>query len=228
VLTITTFVMSMFFGAAIILTLVWLQAAGLGVLNWSEVDSFWAVVAAVLVLDLSTYACHVALHKVPAWWRFHRVHHCDPAVDVTTSFRQHPGESVIRYAFLAVTAVAIGASPVAFGVYRTLSAFTALAEHANLRVPPWLDDALSLVTTWPTFHKVHHSRARHETDSNYGNIFSFWDRLFFTFTPARRGREVDYGLDGLDDVRNQTVAGLLTLPFRGEAIRADADPRRRA
>jgi sterol desaturase/sphingolipid hydroxylase (fatty acid hydroxylase superfamily) len=228
VLTIATFVMSMFFGAAIILALIALQAAGLGLLNWYAIDPFWAIVAAVLVLDLSTYACHVALHKVPGWWRFHRVHHCDPAVDVTTSFRQHPGESVIRYVFLAASAVAIGASPVAFGIYRTLSALTALAEHASLRVPPWLDDALSLVTTWPTFHKVHHSRAHHETDSNYANIFSFWDRLFFTFTPARQGREVTYGLDGLDDPSNQTIAGLLTLPFRGKAIRSDADDRRRA
>jgi sterol desaturase/sphingolipid hydroxylase (fatty acid hydroxylase superfamily) len=228
VLTITTFVMSMFFGAAIILALVALQSASLGLLNWYAIDPFWAIVAAVLVLDLSTYACHVALHKVPGWWRFHRVHHCDPAVDVTTSFRQHPGESVIRYVFLAATAAVVGASPVAFGVYRTLSALTALAEHANLRVPPWLDDALSLVTTWPTFHKVHHSRAQHETDSNYANIFSVWDRLFFTFTPARRGRGVDYGLEGLDDPSNQTVAGLLTLPFRGAAIRSDGDARHRA
>ncbi len=72
------------------------------------------------------------------------------------------------------------------------------------------------------------SRAQHETDSNYANIFSFWDRLFSTFTPARQGREVTYGLDGLDDPSNQTVAGLLTLPFRGEAIRSDTDDRRRA
>lgn len=228
VLTTTTFVMSMFFGAAIILALVQLQGASFGLLNWFAGDGFWGIVAAVLVLDLSTYACHVALHKVPAWWRYHRVHHSDPAVDVTTALRQHPGESVIRYVFLAATAVALGASPVAFAVYRTLSALSALLEHANVRVPLWLDDVLSLVTTWPTFHKVHHSRAPHETDSNYGNIFSFWDRLFSTLTPAARGRDVCYGLDGLDDARNQTVGGLLTLPFRGEAIRDDVEARRRA
>jgi sterol desaturase/sphingolipid hydroxylase (fatty acid hydroxylase superfamily) len=221
VLTATTFAMGLFFGAMIIVTLAWLQRAGMGVLNWYPIDGFWAIAVGVVVLDFSTYACHVMLHKVPGWWRYHRVHHSDLAVDVTTAFRQHPGESVIRYVFLAATACAIGASPVAFGIYRTLSALTALGEHANVRVPAWLDDVLSPVTTWPSFHKVHHSRAAHETDTNYGNIFSFWDRLFFTFTPARCGRDVDYGLDGFDDAEDQSVLGVLSLPFRRDAIRAD-------
>lgn len=227
-LTSLTFTMSMVFGAAITLTLAWAEAKGLGLLNWYRIEPLWAAVIAVLALDLATYACHVALHKVPAWWRYHRVHHSDPAVDVTTSFRQHPGEGVIRYAFLAVAAIAIGASPVAFGIYRTLSALIALAEHANARMPVWLDDLLSLVTTWPTFHKVHHSRAAHETDSNYGNIFSFWDRLFFTFTPARRGRDVAYGLDGYDDAEVQTTLGLLKLPFAVESSRDDTEGPHRA
>jgi sterol desaturase/sphingolipid hydroxylase (fatty acid hydroxylase superfamily) len=220
-LTVVTFTMSLLFGAAIIVALAWLQRAGLGFLNWYPVDSGWGIAAAILVLDFSTYVCHVALHKVPAWWRFHRVHHSDPAVDVTTSFRQHPGEGLIRYTFLAIPAFALGASPAAFGLYRSLSVLTALLEHANVRVPRWLDEALSLVTTWPTFHKVHHSRAAHETDSNYGNIFSFWDRLFFTATPVRRGREVDYGLDDFDDVRDHTAWGLLVMPFRRRTIRPD-------
>jgi sterol desaturase/sphingolipid hydroxylase (fatty acid hydroxylase superfamily) len=221
VLTAMTFAMGLFFGAAIIVTLAGLQQASIGVLNWYPIDGFWAIAAGLLVLDFSTYVCHVTLHKVPSWWRYHRVHHSDSAVDVTSAFRQHPGESVIRYVFLAATACAIGASPVTFGIYRTLSALTALAEHANVRVPAWLDDVLSLVTTWPTFHKVHHSRAAHETDTNYGNIFSFWDRLFFTYIPARRGRDVEYGLDGFDDADDQSVLGVLSLPFRRDAIRAD-------
>ena len=78
----------------------------------------------------------------------------------------------------------------------------------------WLDDLLVLVTTWPNMHKVHHSRTPEETDTNYGNIFSFWDRLFSTFTSSRQGTSVNYGLDGFDDMKTQTTKGLLALLFR--------------
>jgi sterol desaturase/sphingolipid hydroxylase (fatty acid hydroxylase superfamily) len=142
------------------------------------------------------------------------VHHCDPVVDVTTTIRQHPGEGIIRYAFMAVFAIGIGAGPAAFAVYRAWSAINGLLEHANIRVPAWLDELLSLVTTWPGVHKVHHSRLPEETDSNYGNIFSFWDRLFRTFTPASRGADVQHGIEGFDDAPTQTIRGLLWLPFR--------------
>lgn len=217
VLTLVTFGFGMFFGAAILMLLAWQQASGLGILNAYAVQPIWGLIAGVLVLDFATYVCHVAMHKVPGWWAFHRVHHSDFAVDVTTTFRQHPGETFIRYGFLVAAGTVFGVSPVAFVVYRTLSAVTALVEHANVRVPAWVDDVLSLAVTWPTLHKVHHSRDARETDTNYGNIFSIWDRLFLTFTPARRGREVVYGLDGFDDARDHTVAGLLALPFRRDA-----------
>lgn len=221
VLTIVTFAFGLFFGAATLLLLAWQQASGFGLFNAYAVAPLWVLIVGVLVLDLATYLCHVALHKVPAWWAFHRVHHSDFAVDVTTTFRQHPGETFIRYAFLVAAGAAFGFSPVAFVIYRTLSALTALAEHANVRVPARVDDVLSLIVTWPTLHKVHHSRDARETDTNYGNIFSIWDRLFFTFTPAARGREVVYGLDGFDEARDHTVVGLLALPFRRESREAE-------
>jgi sterol desaturase/sphingolipid hydroxylase (fatty acid hydroxylase superfamily) len=170
-----------------------------------------------LALDFSFYAAHVSWHKIPALWRFHAVHHSDPAVDVTTTVRQHPVEGLLRYAALAAMAIAIGPSPVAFAVYRAASALNALLEHANLRAPRRLDSLLSLVTTWPHLHKVHHSRNPEQTDTNYGNLFSFWDRLFGTFTPSHLGRQIAYGLDGTDDPALQTTAGLLALPFRGLA-----------
>ncbi len=153
------------------------------------------LLVAVLALDLSAYAAHVAMHRIPVLWRFHRVHHADRAVDVTTSLRQHPGESLIRFSFQAATAVAIGVSPAAYAVYRTASAFMALFEHANIRLPLWLDGGLSLAITSPNLHKIHHSRELPFSGTNYGNIFSLWDRLARTFTPARFGTAIDYGLD---------------------------------
>ena len=215
-LTFLTFATNAVFNVALVLALAWLQASGLGLLQLFSPRPLLEVGIVLLVLDFSFYVAHVAMHTVPSFWRFHRVHHSDPALDVTTTIRQHPGESVLRYAFLAVFACALGASPGAFAVYRAASALNGLFEHANLRMPLWLDRLLALVTTWPNLHKIHHSRATAQTDTNYSNLFSIWDRLFSTFTPSREAAHVVYGLAGLDDPATQTTAGLLALPFRDQ------------
>jgi sterol desaturase/sphingolipid hydroxylase (fatty acid hydroxylase superfamily) len=202
------------FNVAIVLALVRLESAGGGLLTWLALPPTGTTVLAVLALDLAFYAAHVAMHRVPALWRLHRVHHCDAMVDVTTSIRQHPGETAVRYAFLAAGALAVGASPGAYAIHRSASVLFALLEHANLRLPPRVDDMLAWIVTWPTFHKVHHARDPRLTDTNYGNLVSWWDRLFGTFTPASHGAEVTYGLDDFDDARTQSTAGLLALPFR--------------
>jgi sterol desaturase/sphingolipid hydroxylase (fatty acid hydroxylase superfamily) len=213
-LTLVTFATNALWSGLLVLGLAAAEARGLGVLHALALPGWASALVALLVLDLSFYVAHVAMHRVPAFWRFHRIHHADPTVDVTTTIRQHPGEGVIRYAFTSAFALALGASPAEFLLYRSAVAFTALLEHANLRVPRRLDDLLALVFTFPTVHKVHHSRERRLTDSNFGNLVSWWDRAFGTFTPAREGRSVEYGLDGLDDPATQSTAGLLALPFR--------------
>jgi sterol desaturase/sphingolipid hydroxylase (fatty acid hydroxylase superfamily) len=214
-LTAITFATNIFLNGALMVLLAWLEARGLGILRWMSLGALPAAILAVLALDFSFYVAHVAMHKVPAFWRAHRVHHSDPVVDVTTTIRQHPLEGVIRYGFMALFASVFGVSLGAFVVYRAWSALNGLLEHANIKVPRWLDQALALVTTWPNMHKVHHSRALRETDSNYGNIFSWFDRLFSTYTPSWRGEAVvDCGLDGFDDPRSQRLGALLSLPFR--------------
>jgi len=201
-----------------VMTLTWLRTIDFDLLPLLVPGGWMTAVIAVLALDFSFYLAHVAMHELPAFWRFHRVHHSDPAVDVTTTLRQHPGEGVIRYVFLAAFAIALGTSPGAFAVYRLGSAFSGLLEHANIRVPRRLDRLLSLVFTFPNLHKIHHSRDARYTDTNYGNIVSLWDRLFFTFTPSRFGTKIFYGLDGFDDPAQQTTAGLLVLPFRDDEV----------
>lgn len=209
-----TFATGLIFNTALVVVLSIAQRAGFGPLHAFEWPAGAAIVVAVAVLDFSTYLAHVSMHHVPAFWRFHRVHHADPAVDVTTTLRQHPGESVIRFAFLAAFAIASGASPVAFGLYRLASLGIGLVEHANVRLPLGLDTAIALAVTSPNMHKVHHSREPIETDSNYGNILTLFDRLFGTFTPPTRGVEVNCGLAGFDDDETQRVGALLRLPFR--------------
>lgn len=216
-LTALTFATNLVFTSAIVLALAWAARHGVGLLNRFALPAGAQLLTAVLVLDLSFYVAHVAMHEVAWLWRFHRVHHSDPAVDVTTTIRQHPGETVIRYVAIAAFALPLGASPGAFAIYQLLAALSGLLEHANIRLPARLNERLALVFTWADMHKVHHARAAAFTNTNYGNLVSFWDRLFGTFTPARHGRAVVYGLDGLDDAVTQTTSGLLRLPFRDVA-----------
>jgi sterol desaturase/sphingolipid hydroxylase (fatty acid hydroxylase superfamily) len=225
-LTLLAIATSAILNTGLLLALGGLRARGFGVLQGAALPPLLLGAIAVVVLDFSFYVAHVSMHKVPLFWRFHRVHHSDPAVDVTTTIRQHPGESVIRYAFLSAFAAALGAPPAAFAVYRAGSALNGLLEHASLRAPAWLDALLSRVTTWPHFHKVHHSRRPEETDTNYGNLFSVFDRLFRTSTPSARGANVAYGLEGFDDAAAQTTRGLLAMPFVSQPFARGGRPRR--
>jgi sterol desaturase/sphingolipid hydroxylase (fatty acid hydroxylase superfamily) len=213
-LTLITLSTSALFNSLLVAALIDLEAKDFGLLRLLALSPVAHTVAVLLILDLSFYFAHVAMHKVPVFWRFHAVHHSDPAVDVTTTVRQHPVEAVIRYVFMAAFAIAIGAGPVAFAVYRITSALNALPEHANVQVPVWLDRLLASFTTWPNVHKLHHSRSAQETDTNYGNLFSFWDRIFRTFTAPKPGEYVRYGLDGFDESAKQTTLALLVDPFR--------------
>src|SRR5688572_9230276 len=167
------------------------------------------VVAGIAALDLAAYTAHVLMHKSAFAWRFHRVHHSEAEVDVTTAFRQHPGETLWRVAWQLLPVIVLG---LPFGVvvlYLTLSTLNAQLEHANLRVPERVDRILRWLFVTPNMHKVHHSRLQRETDSNYSNIFSIWDRVFGTYTRKADLRSLRYGLDGFDQLSRQTFRGLL-------------------
>ena len=166
------------------------------------------VVVGIVALDLSAYVAHVLLHKSALAWRFHRVHHSDEQVDVTTAFRQHPGETLWRVAW-QLPAILILQLP--FGVvvlYLTLSSLNAQLEHADVSLPA--ERWLRILFVTPGMHKVHHSCVQQETDSNYANLFSVWDRLFRTYNVPRGS--LRYGLDDVPDPR--TIRALLARPLR--------------
>ena len=159
------------------------------------------------------YLVHFLHHRFSWLWQLHSVHHSDDLVDVTTTFRQHPGESVIRIAFHLSGMLVLGIPVWILLIYLTLSTIHAQLEHANIRLPDKADRLLQLVFVTPNMHKVHHSRYQHETDSNYSNIFSIWDRLFKTFKARDDYESIDYGLDYLDKGRHFSFLELIKLPF---------------
>jgi sterol desaturase/sphingolipid hydroxylase (fatty acid hydroxylase superfamily) len=182
-----------------------------GLLFLLQLPAWTNVVIGIAALDLFAYVAHVLLHKMPFAWRFHRVHHSDEAVDVTTAFRQHPGETVWRVLWQLPAIVLFGLPLWIVAVYLTVSAANAQLEHANLRLSETVDRWLRLLFVTPNMHKVHHSRLQPETDSNYANIFSVWDRVFGTYTPHVDFRKLRYGLDELQD--RATFLRLLRMPF---------------
>jgi sterol desaturase/sphingolipid hydroxylase (fatty acid hydroxylase superfamily) len=188
--------------------------SGSGLLSTSGLPSWVSLLVAVVILDGLAYLAHVLMHKLSPAWRFHRVHHSDVHIDVTTAFRQHPLETVWRYSFQLAGALMLGTSSRSVAVYLALSALNAQLEHADVSLAWRLDRALRVVLATPAMHRVHHSRALPETDTNYSNIFSFWDRLFGTYRAPLQGERIAFGLDGCDAPERQRAAGLPGLPFQ--------------
>lgn len=186
----------------------WAQRHHIGVLNLLD-GSWWfvVVIATIAVLSLADYARHWLCHKMPWLWRIHRVHHFDTAVDVSTGLRHHPLEVVIALSVDVPVAVLFGAAPWVAFMYAAADAFFALLAHANVRLPAGLDRILGAILVTPRIHAVHHSARPIETDSNYGSVFSIWDRLFGTFCVLRRG-DADAMQFGLAELRDRRAADL--------------------
>lgn len=191
------------------------QALGWGLFNRLGWAAWVEVVLAVLILDLAIWAQHLITHKVPLFWRFHRVHHADRDMDVTTGFRFHPVEILASMGLKVGLVYLLGPSALAVLVFEILLSGTALFNHANLAVPKGLDRALRLVLVTPDMHRVHHSVRREEHDSNYGFCLSVWDRIFRTHVPEpTAGHEaMDVGLEWQDE-RPARLGWVLGLPFR--------------
>jgi len=187
---------------------------GVGLFFLFGLSTWTQAVFGVVALDLFAYFAHVLLHKSWLGWQFHRVHHSENEVDVTTAFRQHPGETIWRILWNALAVAVFGLPMWVVLVSLVISTLNAQLEHANIRYPETLDRALRLLVVTPDMHKVHHSREQIETDTNYSNIFPFWDRIFGTYTSTIDFGQLRYGLDGFDARHKQTLLALLRLPFR--------------
>jgi sterol desaturase/sphingolipid hydroxylase (fatty acid hydroxylase superfamily) len=172
----------------------------------------------LLLLDLiGAYFAHWVQHRIPVLWRFHLIHHTDTHVDTTTANRHHPGESLIRFV-CTILAVLIAGTPMwLVFLYQSLSVVFSQFNHANIQLPKKLDTFISYFFVSPAMHKVHHHYVLPYTDTNYGNIFSIWDRLFGTFERLSNA-EIKYGVDTHQGIeQHSTIKKMLKIPFEKKA-----------
>ncbi|WP_343304738.1 sterol desaturase family protein [Chitinophaga niabensis] len=212
--TLTTAAVNLGFAFLIVKASEWTSAERFGVLYLVNLPAWLHAILALLLLDfIGAYLVHLVQHKIAWMWHFHKIHHTDTAIDATTALRHHPIESVFRVVALFVAIVVAGVPIWMVMLYQTISAFMSQFNHANIYLPHWLDKGLSWIIVSPDMHKVHHSRHQPETDSNYANIFSIWDRLFGTFVTVKDTTSISYGLDEYQDARYQQIGPLLKTPW---------------
>lgn len=161
------------------------------VFGWSGVV---AGIVAFVILDFAVWLQHLASHKIPVFWRIHRMHHADAEVDVTTALRFHPVEILLSFVWKGAVIVALGGPVEAVLLFEIVLNGAAVFNHANAALPRWLDRVLRLVVVTPDMHRVHHSVRPEETDSNYGFNLSIWDRLFGTYVPQPKAGHTDMEL----------------------------------
>jgi len=194
----------------------YVTAIGFGVLQWISMPLWLQCIVGVMLLDFfGAYLIHWIEHKLKLLWKFHLVHHTDATVDVTTGLRHHPGEAVFRMLFTILGVIVAGAPIWIVFLYQSISALFAHITHANIQMPKNIDRTLSYVFITPLMHKVHHHYTQPLTDTNYGNIFAIWDRLFGTFAEVEDIKELRYGIDThMDPEENDRLGNLLKIPFQ--------------
>ena len=166
-----------------------------------------------LVMDLVEYIYHACAHKVPWLWNFHKVHHTDRMMDVSTTLREHPAETLLRNFFLIGVVFVCGAS---FGVLmlrQTVQTFSNILQHTSFKLPAHLDKILGWLFITPNLHHIHHHYKQPFTNKNYGDVFSFWDRLFGSFVRIAP-ETVIIGLDTHMDQTDTDFIGVIAMPFK--------------
>lgn len=211
-----TVVLSLLFGTATVGVAVWAANQNVGLLHLLTVPWPWRLLVAILLLDAWLYVWHRMNHRIPLLWRFHRMHHADREMDVTTATRFHLGEHLMAATLRLGLIPLFGVTALEILVYETLVVAVTMFHHSNISLGRY-DRPLRWLVVTPRMHQIHHSRLRRETDSNYAVLFTLWDRLARTYRMLADGEVVALGLEEFDDDRWQSVIGMLKTPLANTA-----------
>ena len=207
--------MNFFFAFLLVFAADWSNENSFGIIHLVNSSTLVSIILGLLVLDLiGAYLPHLVQHKVKLLWYIHIVHHTDHKVDTTTANRHHPFESVVRFLFTFIGIFVSGAPIGLVLMYQSISVIASQFNHANIQISNKVDKLLSYIIVSPNMHKVHHHFELPYTDSNYGNIFSIWDRIFGTYLDLDREKLI-YGVDVFpDEKKNSRINSLLMQPFQ--------------
>lgn len=206
------FIMNFVLATLVIKILDWASSERIGLFNLISVPFYLQVIVGVLCIDFVNYWAHRLNHTWGILWRLHRVHHSDTTMDSSTTYRFHPLDALLDN--LATVAAAF-----IFGLDGTILVFWLIVympllvlHHTDFIIPKWFDKSFGRVIVSPNFHKIHHHQQQVFTDSNYGLLFIFWDKLFNTYKELPV-EEIKYGLEEFDKPERQTFWYLLKSPF---------------
>ena len=184
-----------------------------GLLNLFSIHPILKIILGIVILDCGDYFYHRLSHKTNLIWRFHKIHHSDMEMDSTTTYRFHPFDNIGVTISEMTTAAIFGYGVDTVLVYFTIYIPLLFIQHTNLKFPNWFEKPFERVFATANFHRVHHSYPQQYTDSNYGALFSFWDRLFGTYQKAD-SMQYQFGLEDTKDNKYQTLWHLISGPFR--------------
>jgi len=193
------------------------QSNQLGVWNNISVDLWISIPISILLFDCLIYWQHRVFHRVPMFWRIHKVHHADPHLDASTGLRFHPLEIALSLLVKIVAVLLLGAPVLAILIFEVLLNATSIFNHSNVKLPVKLDKLLRLFIVTQAMHRIHHSQVVCETDSNFGFNLSIWDRIFGSY--IAEAENADEGIKlGLKEYStpqtNTSLKALLLMPFR--------------
>ena len=189
---------------------------GWGLLNLTPLPDWLEIVVALILLDMAIYWQHVAFHRIPFFWSFHKVHHVDRDIDVTTGLRFHPIEIVFSLAYKLAVVLVLGAPVLAVILFEIILNGCAMFNHSNVKLPLSVDRVLRRFIVTPDMHRVHHSIHMRETNSNYGFSLSLWDRIFKSYIDQPKAGHDDMVI-GLEEHQTKAPASLswsLLLPIK--------------
>ncbi|MGQ0580035.1 MAG: sterol desaturase family protein [Betaproteobacteria bacterium] len=185
-----------------------------GLIHLLDLPAPVQLVIGFALMDLMFYYWHRANHKIPFLWRFHLVHHIDPDLDVSTSFRFHFGEVALSAGFRVVQITLIGVSPLTFAIYELVFQANTLFQHSNVRLPVAVERLLNRILVTPRMHGIHHSEIWRENNSNYSVVFSWWDRLHRTLRLNVPQSRIVIGIPAFAAAVDNRLGNALLLPFQ--------------
>jgi sterol desaturase/sphingolipid hydroxylase (fatty acid hydroxylase superfamily) len=165
----------------------WAEAQGLGLLRLVELPPAALLILSIILLDGAIYWQHRAMHQWTWGWWLHRLHHADPAIDVSTGIRFHPAEILVSLLYKSMAVVLLGVPVSAVIVFELYLALFSMAEHSNIRLPARWESALRRFWVTPAMHRIHHSAHGDDHNHNYGFALALWDHLFVSYQPVASG-----------------------------------------